>query len=162
MKKIFFICFCTLILASCKDENKQIDVTVMPPETATGADTFGCLVDGWIYVGGRYTDNYGNTPSINFTSNSARTEIKVRVKVRKYEYIAFTINEPPKEVCTFTNAQYILEPQDGTGASNVRDLGNGIVAITRFDDTIISGYFKSDNNNPISHGQFDVKYRIKN
>lgn len=148
------------MLASCSNEDKQIDVTVMPPETNIGAETFGCLIDDWIYVGGRYTDNYGNTPSINFTSNSAKTEVKVRVKVRKYEYITFTINKVDWEY-TFTDAKYILEPNDGTGASNVRVLGNGTVEITRFDNTIISGRFRSYNNNPVSHGQFDVKYWIK-
>ena len=163
MKKIFFICFLTLMCASC-DEDEWVDVTVMPEETVGGAQTFGCLVDGWLYVGGRYSDPgfYGSTPSINFICNADKTKVAVKVKVRKYEYITFTINNPKAgEQCTFTEAKHILEPESGTGASNTIDLGSGIVEITRFDDTIISGRFGSDTGKPISHGRFDVKYVIK-
>lgn len=170
MKKILFICFWTLLLVSCDGEDETVDVTVMPGETTVGAGTFGCLVDGWIYAGGRYYDYefYGLFPwdgvayFVRFTSNIAKTKVGVWVKVREYEYITFTINNPKEgETCTFTDAKHILKPQDGKGDSKVRDLGGGIVEITRFDDAIISGRFGSNNGNPISHGRFDVKYLVK-
>ncbi|MDR0748304.1 MAG: hypothetical protein LBF62_01875 [Tannerellaceae bacterium] len=52
MKKKLFLLFFMLLAASCED--KTIDITVLPEETTHGACTFGCLIDGWVYVGGRY------------------------------------------------------------------------------------------------------------
>lgn len=36
------------------EENESVDPTVMPEATTTGANTFGCLVDGWVYTSGRW------------------------------------------------------------------------------------------------------------
>ena len=44
MKKYILILFSILSLCSCTEDN-TVDITVMPPATTTGADTFGCLVD---------------------------------------------------------------------------------------------------------------------
>ena len=45
MKHILFICLLFFCIAC--EENKSVDPTLMPEATATGANTFGCLVDGW-------------------------------------------------------------------------------------------------------------------
>jgi hypothetical protein len=61
MKKIIiFATFSLLLLAliaSCRKDNLEpgiypapIDYTVLPPATQTGANTFGCLVDGEVWV----------------------------------------------------------------------------------------------------------------
>jgi hypothetical protein len=42
------ICGLTLISASCKKEKKGIDG--LPPATQTGANTFGCLVNGVLFI----------------------------------------------------------------------------------------------------------------
>ena len=55
MKKYILILFSIISFWSCKEtENESIDITVLPSATTTGANTFGCLMDGWVYVGGRY------------------------------------------------------------------------------------------------------------
>ena len=66
MKKYILILFSIVSLWSCTEDN-TVDITVMPPATTTGANTFGCLVDGWIYVGGRYL---GWAPSPLWTHDS--------------------------------------------------------------------------------------------
>ena len=155
------------MLLSCK-QDKTVDPTVMPAETTTGANTFGCLVDGWLYVGGRYFNNgTANHWSINFTYTESTNSISVRVKVKDIgkgnEYIAFTIDDPVEtdgkstKNCTFSNARWTDETD---GSNPGENLGSGKVEITYFDKTtkIISGRFSSDNGR-IKHGQFDVIYK---
>ena len=160
MKRYYFTVFLLITcLAACR-KDKSIDVTVMPEETTTGANTFGCLVDGWIYVGGRYFDY--NKQSINFVYNSGSDKMEIEVKVKgintPYPYLAFTINSPVNgEECTFTDAKWRQSSGDNN-VNSIIDLGSGKVKITRFDKSakIISGRFSG---NQITHGQFDVEYR---
>ena len=166
MKKYFIILLLAMLFMAC-NEDKTVDVTVMPEETTIGAQTFGCLVDGWLYVGGRYSDvsyTFSPQPSIYFVYNAVAKEMRVEVKVKEkgegYEYLSFTINNPVEnQKTTFTNAKWL----DKTESLTEKDLGSGTgtVEITRFDTTekIISGRFYSGGNQPISHGQFDVKYK---
>jgi hypothetical protein len=163
MKK--YTCFVFLLasfLISC-NEDKEIDITVMPEETATGANSFACLIDGWIYVGGRYSDRYWNVnaqESIFFKYNASKNEMRVEVKVKDkdvpYAYIAFTmIHLDDLQNCQFIDAKWL----DKLSADNEgKSLGNGTVEVTHFDSSakIISGRFSGDQ---IKHGQFDVEYR---
>ena len=75
MKKYILILLSVLCCIGCDREDETVDITVMPPATTIGAETFGCLIDGWLYVGGRYRD-YGywfgpsvDSPSIKFLYN---------------------------------------------------------------------------------------------
>lgn len=171
MKKYLIILLFAALFTAC-NEDKTVDVSVMPQETTIGAQTFGCLVDGWLYVGGRFSDEYHNLvadrfPSINFKYYPSNETMDVVVKVEESGYIMFTINNPrdpsdsnlalPLLPCTFTNAKFTQSRNTTEG----RDLGDGMVEITRFDQTegIISGRFESINKKPVSHGQFDVKYK---
>ena len=52
MRHLLFICL-LLFCVAC-EENESVDPTVMPEATTTGANTFGCLVDGWVYTSGRW------------------------------------------------------------------------------------------------------------
>jgi len=153
MKKYSYMAILLVsIFAACRKDT-SVDITVLPEETTTGANTFGCLIDGWIYVGGRYFDYH--QPSINFVYNGS-DQMSVEVKVKGINdpnpYLAFTINHPdPADHlgCTFSNARWL---------NSSIDLGNGTVEITRFDKDakIISGRFSG---NRITHGRFDVVYR---
>ena len=156
-------CYSVLVIAmflmSCK-QDRTVDVTVMPKETTTGANTFGCVIDDWIYVGGRYFLPV-DKQSIKFNYTAAnRMEVKVKVKDigKTYEWIVFTINAPiiEKQKTPFSNAKWI----DINGNPG-EDLGSGNVDITRFDEVakIISGRVTGDR---IKHGQFDVMYAEKN
>ncbi len=45
MKPIFYILL-SLLLVSCGDDDNQKSIDHLPPLTNTGAQTFGCLIDG--------------------------------------------------------------------------------------------------------------------
>ena len=60
MKKLLFL-FLLVCCCAC-DEDKTVDPTLMPEATTTGANTLGCLIDGWVYASGRY-----GTPSVRLT-----------------------------------------------------------------------------------------------
>lgn len=46
-----FLFFITLTASKCKKDKTPVDpVSQLPPETQTGANTFGCLVDGKVFV----------------------------------------------------------------------------------------------------------------
>lgn len=154
MKKYLFILLAVLCCISCDREDETVDITVMPPITNIGAETFGCLIDGWLYVGGRYRDNgywLGSSidnPSINFAYNEEREEVNVSVMVKQGKYIRFTILSPQEgQESEFTNVRF--------GEEKLKD---GKVTITRFDTerNIISGTFSGGR---ITNGRFDVHYR---
>ena len=163
MKKYYITFLLAIFIVSCYTEDKTVDPTVMPEETTIGANTFACLVDGWIYVGGRY---FYRSRSIFFGYDEASNTIEVEVKVKDigkdYDYLAFTINNPDTPLaneitkCTFTNAKWF----DSRFSNSVIELGNGMVEITRFDKKrkIISGRFYSNDKGTITRGQFDVTY----
>ena len=52
MRHILFICLLFFCVAC--EENKSVDPTLMPETTTTGENTLGCLIDGWVYVSGRW------------------------------------------------------------------------------------------------------------
>ena len=118
-----------------------------------GANTFGCLVDGWLYVGGRYEGIMGwNSPaksSISFYYNKNTKEMDVEVFVSWNKSICFTIQSPKEgEETIFLNTRFDNE-----------ELEDGIVQISRFDEKqqIISGTFSGGR---ITHGRFDIYYKI--
>ena len=47
MKKYILILLSVLCCIGCDREDETVDITVMPPATTIGAETFGCLIDGW-------------------------------------------------------------------------------------------------------------------
>jgi len=153
MKKYAFLFLLLFFLSACwKDEDKTVDITVMPNETKVGANTFGCLIDGWLYVGGRYWDVYWMSPyvpSIVFKYNQEGGTLSVSVKVKEDTRIYFTIHNPEEgKQTSFTAARLGSE-----------ELPDGTVTVTRFDTEkqIISGRFEGGR---ITHGRFDVQYEL--
>lgn len=154
MKKYILILFSIVSLWSCTEDN-TVDITVMPPATTTGANTFGCLVDGWIYVGGRYK---GWAPSPLWTHDSFfyyknEEEDKLSVSLNTKEdgfYIEFTL----------------LSPREGKKSviTNVKaggeELEDGTAFISRFDtsEKIISATF--GNGSRLTNGRFDIHYVV--
>lgn len=54
IKYLITIVLTIALCCACDGEDFSADPTLMPPATQTGANTFGCLIDGWIYTGQRY------------------------------------------------------------------------------------------------------------
>ena len=170
MKKTFyiFLCLVAMIFSGCRVD-KNIDPTIMPAITNTGENTFGCLVNGWVTVGGRYYDVWtlwGDTRSIAFDYYESSNYVDVCVKIDETpdQYLKFRINNVATDVflphnCTFENA--ILSDSRYSG-SEILIENSGNVTITTFNDAdsikIISGIFYG---NKITEGRFDVHYRDK-
>lgn len=148
MKKyiIPFLIVCTL-WCSCS-EDMSVDPTIMPPPTTEGLNTFGCLINGWIYAGGRFSK-----PHAQYVPASEEQEeyIQLNAEIADDEYISFHINKPADgRTVTYTNTTY-----SNNGSSS--DMENGTVHITRFDTKqhIISGTFEGGD---IKEGRFDLYY----
>lgn len=151
MKKYLFILLASICLGSCS-EDTSVDTTVMPPATTTGANTFGCLVDGWAYVGGRYNnwDDHKEWTPKSFQYHEGPEWLRGNISVNSNINISFTIHSPQEgKESVVTNIQF--------GGD---DLENGSAFISRFDTRakIISGTFES--NDRLTNGRFDVHYSL--
>lgn len=137
MKHILFICLLFFCIAC--EENRSVDPTIMPEKTTVGANTFGCLVDGWLYASGRWgnpTAEYVKMVSNNMT---------VSAQVGFDSFVRFTIPEPQEgETYSSVNIEF-----DG------QTFEDGEVHILRMSDGIFSGTF---NGKRVTEGRFDLKY----
>ena len=50
IKYLSTIVLTVALCCACDGEDFSADPTLMPPATQTGANTFGCLIDGWVYT----------------------------------------------------------------------------------------------------------------
>ena len=50
MKNLFLILVTALTLSSCDKDDDKTSLEQLPPETQTGANTVGCLVNGQVYL----------------------------------------------------------------------------------------------------------------
>ena len=155
MKKYILILFSIISLWSCKEtEDESIDITVLPSATTTGANTFGCLMDGWIYVGGRYL-NWGHSYVWTYDSFHYYTEedkLSVSVSVKPGINLSFTILSPQEgKESTITDIEFGRE-----------ELEDGTAFISRFDTEmkIISVTF--GNGKRLTNGRFDIHYTDHN
>lgn len=147
MKKIVFLLLTLSFFMACT-EDEMIDITVMPEETTYGANTFGCLIEGWLYVGGRY--HFADEKSIQFsyiTQPDTTPLMKVSVMVKRGSFLQFDIQNPEEGKETVYRDVYLQS----------RSLPDGKVYITRFDKTnkILSGRFSGGE---VTEGRFDVIY----
>lgn len=178
MRNLLLILLTTFTLSCCNkdDDNKpKTELEKLPPATQTGAQTFGCLIDGkafvppkfginaprafYQFVGGAYTLSFGGstsgTPNLKSVLIGA---IDVPAIVTSSYQLKF------EESGNF-HSEYLIG--GGTifsgGTTNVNP---GILIITRFDPSnfIISGTFEftvlDDNGNEIkiTNGRFDMQY----
>ncbi|MDR3227024.1 MAG: hypothetical protein LBT56_05075 [Prevotellaceae bacterium] len=165
MKKTFIFLISLVLLQNCTgcdDDDKTIDISVLPEETTTGANTFGCVIDGWVYVGGRYyhpyyndyhdtvyTHHHEDVHSILFCYYPELDRIKVTAWVERDYNLSFVINNPEEgKECILTDVYF----RDS-------ELPDGTAYITMFNKgykQFISGRFECGN--IIKHGRFDALY----
>lgn len=132
MKKLLFICL--LVLCCACEEDRSVDPTLMPPATTMGKNTFGCLVDGWVYTSGRW-----GMPTATVYKEDEDRNIKIEAPVGMFSSMSILlINPQHKATCV-----YRCGTEDGEAY------------ITRMDGTVISGTFGGGT---ISEGRFDVTY----
>ena len=139
MKKYILILFSIISLWSCKEtEDESIDITVLPSATTTGANTFGCLMDGWMYV---WTYD-------SFYYYTEEDKLSVSVSVKPGINLSFTILSPQEgKESTITDIEFGRE-----------ELEDGTAFISRFDTEmkIISVTF--GNGKRLTNGRFDIHY----
>lgn len=151
------ICFLLFTGMQCKkttDTNKQ---EVLPTETQTGAGTFGCLVNGkvWLPIGKSFIPALSTTIQYNILSiHTNRDDQNLVMGVRDVLDIG----------------EYNLKTNDNLAEFSIGSVSykctEGIIIITKYDKTnqIISGkfWFKAQSNTgeivEISEGRFDDRY----
>jgi hypothetical protein len=181
--KIFLFSLLTLTLftfSRCKKEN---DEATLPPETTTGAMTFGCKVNGKVFVPkdgrgrpGLYVQYvnlgsgpgggwYLNIPATNWKPNppegvNIQTDSLLISEGVTYDFSLSATNQPIKGAfytfCDFNGKTYAKLATD-----------NGQIHIKKFDqiNRIISGTFfytatnvTSGEKVNITEGRFDIRY----
>ena len=174
MKKFSLIlCFFTVVFCSC-ERHMRVDISVMPEATTEGKHTFGCLVDGWAYVGGRYYDQgspyiYDTNHSIVFDFYESAKRVDVCVKVEgtpdfaENRYLKFSITNVEKDAvlprtCEFVNARFSNARADNGSEILLDNLGTVKVTNIIVSDSVkmMSGIFYGTR---ITEGRFDVNLK---
>ncbi len=128
-----------LCFASC-EEDESVDPSLMPDATTEGVNTFGCLIDGWVYTSGRY-----GLPEVKDESTAEENRLVIIAPVGLFgEAVRLTLLNPAEGVtCACT-----IE-----GTAEVREEGQAF--ISRKDGWIVSGTFSGER---VTEGRFDVRY----
>ncbi len=183
------ICLCVTLLAfasckSCKKELTTADlIAQLPPETQTGANTFGCLIDGkaWIPNGGGwsgvppiYTGGIENKfLVISAVASNSEDKYTLSVCINDYKTLGvktlkFDTPKYPSSLSPKNYGEYVKRgdtPINSFSYTTTSVVG-GTATITKFDEIngIISGTFEFDviDNTTqkiisIKAGRFDVK-----
>ena len=145
---IIMLCFC---FAQCKKTNTPDPAEQLPPETQTGAFTFGCKVDGVIYTargkGGLLADQRVNYSYYSSDSTFDITATGTKAKNFNIHLVFKCFNT--NTYCSFASAPFeatFYEESNGTipGNSNTysTNLANtGRVMIKYFNGTFYPGNF---------------------
>lgn len=142
MKKLLLL-FMVFLCCSC-EEDKSVDPTLMPEATMEGKNTFGCLIDGWVYTGERF-----GKPEAIVSISENTNYIIIRATVNFFTTLEFTLINPVANAeCAYTNASF-----------DEKKLEDGKAYITRKDGSIISGTFSGGT---MTKGRFDIRYTSGN
>ena len=136
---LLLLFFCSL--SSCNEEDRTIDPTILPDATSEGKGTIGCVIDDWIYVGGRYGDptaTYGITPA-------GQDSMVITALVDNDIRFSFIIHSPREHATSLFTEAWL----------NTDSLGRGQVYISALRNGIVSGTFAGGR---IKEGRFDLRY----
>lgn len=99
IKYLSTIVLTVALCCACDGEDFSADPTLMPPATQTGANTFGCLIDGWVYTGQRYGPDHKASyyPAYN---EDEKATVHVYVWVDDNTSISFNIIDPKEKNIT--------------------------------------------------------------
>lgn len=153
MKHILFICLLFLCIA-CK-EDRSVDPTIMPEPTTVGKNTFGCLIDDWVYTGGRW-----GIPTADFVQEEDSSFLVITAEVGFSSYIRLTLINPKQgETVTYRNASFDNLPLEN-GKAHISRMGKGIVSGTFESSRMTKGIASGTVDGPqMTKGRFDLKYK---
>ena len=171
-KTLLLALFAFVMLTASECEKK--DLTTLPPETQEGKNTFGCLINGEVFVKSQKVPIF--TSAISASYSLGAQILGIRVYTHPYGYVHLDV-EPLYNVqpMTFFRCYFSpLQSESGEcysfGGKNI-----GIIELTCFDvaNRIVSGRFSFDGQcldiyeNPIGNsivhiteGRFDIKLEI--
>ena len=167
MKRILLLLLTTFTLSCCinDDDKPQNPIDQLPPATQTGANTFGCLINGEPFV----VSNTSNQTAIyqggvlQIGGGIDNSIMDKRISIN----ISAPINlNTPYDLTLFPNNLAIFV-NNGEGCYYDYDhTTSGTLTITKFDQTnfIISGTFNFSTqtneceNINITNGRFDLQY----
>jgi hypothetical protein len=172
MKKIKILqimIFITITLCSCESCKEEF-LTELPPETQTGANTFGCYVNGKLFVPHRDYAPFGAS-YLSAAYSKYNDHISFTV-YGKNGSMGFTIQSPLlRTSMKIDNFGFVNESKVPYGENNVNE-----IYFTRFDtaNKIVSGNFScklkcdysflpyvgNDTIVDITQGRFDLKLEI--
>lgn len=164
-------CLATFLTASSCKKNKLSELDKLPPITQTGANTFGCLINGKAYLPGGWDGNHSNyrvfvdpiDSSLGIRTYNFETSNKLQLTIGSYGLysgisLPFTISDKTK-----LGLLYIYDCYIGVNDSVYR---SGNLKITRYDlqNGIVSGEFgciiydsSCTDTVRITNGRFDKK-----
>ncbi len=178
-KLIIIIIACANIFAACKkDKTEPIELSKLPPTTQTGANTFGCLVNGKVWIPKGY--NGSGTPNPHIIYSTGLNGIPyLSIDTRLYE----NNNSAGEIYISIGNLDHIgfyFTPTDfrfsagwtsvlgncgmTTLDSTVQSWGGGVITKLDIPNQIIAGTFSFKAKRPncdtlfISDGRFDIKF----
>ena len=170
-----FLLFILVCSYSCKKEN----FNVLPPETQTGQNTFGCLIDGELYFGG-YFPSFGHDPLVASYQTKSKiltisTYGKINGKAAGVLYLEIDNLPRPDSLQKISRAYYSSHNLSDCFQYSV--INDGEIYLTKFDtiSRIVSGRFQllgrcSDalfhfdgiGTKQITQGRFDIKLGMYN
>ena len=176
-KLLFIIVACANIFAACKkNKNNTEPADQLPPATQTGANTFGCLVNGVTFINKGNDGNYSNYRLfVDPTFQNGAFQIRVyKLLNSKYERININSNDIHSTGTfnvTGNNGTLFIDYSNDNGTCNFNQSANcylkGSLNITRYDisNGIFSGTFQFNIKDPnfncdtirITEGRFDKK-----
>lgn len=158
MKKFFFyLLFIPLLsLSDCEDDLAPKDpIDQLPPETQTGANTFGCLINGVPFI----VKNTSHQVAIYQQGHLQFGGGGVSMRVNE----PFSINN---QIDLIGKARYIVNPDEVSCYYDFEDAYKGFVKFTKIDQVnhILSGTFEFSTVTEdcdtirITNGRFDMRY----
>jgi hypothetical protein len=172
------MCSLLLLSASCKKEKSKNPIDDLPPATQTGANTFGCLVNGKAFLpkgsgfGGPVLEcrldyiNYGFRFFLNAidTKNTPLRAVTILTDSLELSEGTYVLNKP--NINGSVSGEFVIIDNTNINAFETSPQFNGILNITKYDKVkfIISGTFSFDAVNKsgekveIKEGRFDMKF----
>jgi len=177
-KQIYFYISLLLLLCSFSACDKN-EINVLPQETQSGKNTFGCMINNQLFIGGEYYSYIGNSPlSAEYNKNYKRLAISALSKVytdKANGTIGLMLMNPIQDsIQKLSSATY--NSGSSTDCFQYLELNGGEIYLTKMDtlNKIVSGRFSfkgrcADHLNTfkvdgdsiqITQGRFDVKLNI--
>lgn len=176
MKSAMLLLVALALLTGCKksDNAPSNPIDQLPPATHTGANTFGCLINGepFSVSGKSYRGYISGVTAIPYTNTAWYIEGKIE---HRSVTLSFDFNSNPMVPGTFTMAGhypywgFYFNYPNGTMPSGSTDYHTdsthtGTVTVTHYTKTFAAGIFAFDAINGdgdvvhITEGRFDIQF----